>query len=47
MQSVDTKSCTQINYNNVGLMIASTPNFYQTNYLDMDHIEEKYHIIMG
>ncbi len=42
MQYVDIKSCTQINYNNVDLMIASTLNFYQTSYLDMDHIEEKY-----
>jgi hypothetical protein len=42
MQYVDVESCTQINYNNVDLMNASTPNFYRTSYLDMDHIEEKY-----
>jgi hypothetical protein len=32
---------------NVELMIASTPNLYRTSYLDMDHIKEKYCIIMG
>jgi hypothetical protein len=52
MQSLDINSCTQINYNNVDLMIASTlDDFYRTllgtSCLDMDHTEEKYYIIMG